>query len=388
MTVRLRGLPAFGMVLVSTAYVVEISTFPLILPALAESLNILVQSSQARMLVAFYKIALVISLLFGGWLGDRLGKEVIFTVGTAIFCLASFALLLSPNAEAALIARALQGFGAGLFSPMVPALLSAHSPQNPVRALARWGLVTGIAAATYPIFAEQLIRLFGWSGGWVVIPLVAGLSLFGLPRTKDVKDPPEPAKIHTSLRDISIPVWAILAYVFLNYGITTWFIYAMAINMPAGTGMYNIGLLMAVLWGTFSISNIAVEKLWNGWASGARLLVAGALLNTTGVWIFGAFGVQPICCVLAALLIGMGMALNNVPTTEMAFELSDRTMHGRVASLDIVAARLGGAVFVVWIPIVGWEGVIANTWAALISLMMVAYAASQHATYHQASQRA
>jgi len=389
MTVRLRGLPAFGMVLVSTAYVIEISSFPVILPFLADALNVLVDSPQARMLVASYKFALVFALLLGGWIGDRIGRETIFTIGTAIFALASIVLLFIPNPESALAARTFQGFGAGLFSPMIPALLSAHNPDNPVRALARWGLITGIAAAAYPFVAETLVTNFGWAAAWAFIPFVAVVALFGLPRRSDVVGHNDPVQLKSALKDISSPVWAILGYVFLNYGITTWFLYTISINLVSmDAAVPKIGILMAVLWGTFSFSNIAVEKLWRGWASGARLLVAGTLLNATGVWVFGAFEVTALTCVLSCVLIGMGMALNNVPTTEMAFELSDRTLHGRVASLDIVSARLGGALFILVVPITGWEGIITNTWAALISLMMVAYAASQHPSYYEASQQA
>lgn len=380
MTVRLSTLPSFGIIIVSIAYVIEITTFPLILGSLSAALDL--SHSQALWLVSGYKIALVVSLVAGGRLGDQFGREKIFAVGTLLFSLSSLALLAISDPDLALILRIVQGLGAGLFSPMIPALLAARDPKKSVAALSKWGMITGIAAAVYPFIAALLTQNAGWQMGWLVIPALSTIALLGLPTPRDViaATPSKSAALNPpdlGLSSISFRVWLVLAYVFLNYGLTTWFIYALASPSDGVHALADVGLAMFVLWSIFALGNLIVGRI-NRYISMSALLCIGTILNAIGISVlcFGQGAFSP--CLIAAALIGSGMALNNVPSTDLAFRLSPQALHGCIASLDIIAARLGGAAFVLALPLaVSLEGYqIANLalCIGLLSIVIVLFA--------------
>ncbi|WP_420862751.1 MFS transporter [Algirhabdus cladophorae] len=341
---------------ISIAYVIEITTFPLILGGLSQSIDL--SENTAYMLVSSYKFALVASIIFAGWIGDRYSREAVFTAGAALFFVASVAILMSPALDTMLPLRILQGIGAGLFSPMIPALLAARKPDSALSALGAWGMLTGAAAAVYPFIAAYLTTHFNWQAGWAVIPIFAGLALLGLPRPSDrktaaKKDPASSTNPFQSTGRLSRHVWALLLYIFLNYGLTTWFMVAVSLigaanNVPLTT----IGLILFVVWSVFSLMNLAISILGQRLRL-KQLLLIGALVNSIGVVIFAMWPETVGLHFLAAILIGTGMALNNAPTTDLAFRMSDAAIHGRIASYDIIAARLGGAVFVLTVPVTG-----------------------------------
>src|SRR5437773_12378673 len=64
-----------------------------------------------------YALVLASLLLVGGSLGDRLGRRRVFVAGVVVFGLASVACGLSPNIQALVGARVLQGVGAAMLTP-------------------------------------------------------------------------------------------------------------------------------------------------------------------------------------------------------------------------------------------------------------------------------
>src|ERR1700678_3282252 len=64
--------------------------------------------STLQWVVTAYALTLAGLLLFGGALGDRLGRQRVFMVGTIWFAVASLGCGLAPDAAALIAARALQ----------------------------------------------------------------------------------------------------------------------------------------------------------------------------------------------------------------------------------------------------------------------------------------
>ena len=60
-----------------------------------------------------YTLSFAVLLLTGAALGDRFGRRLMFSVGLAIFTVASAGAALAPNIEVLVIARAVQGLGGG-----------------------------------------------------------------------------------------------------------------------------------------------------------------------------------------------------------------------------------------------------------------------------------
>src|SRR5262249_14398232 len=67
--------------------------------------------SQLEWTVNAYTLTFAVLLLTGAALGDRFGRRRMFTIGLAIFTLASAAAALAPSATALDVARAVQGVG-------------------------------------------------------------------------------------------------------------------------------------------------------------------------------------------------------------------------------------------------------------------------------------
>ncbi|NSX55899.1 MFS transporter [Parasulfitobacter algicola] len=373
--VRLNGIPAYGIMLASIAYVIEITTFPMILNGMAASIG--VDENTAPWLVSVYSVALVISVVIGGWLGDKLSREVVFAIGTSLFCGSAIAVLFAQTMDQALIFRIMQGVGAGLFSPMVPALLAARKPNDPIAALGFWGMLTGAAAACYPFIASLLTEEFSWHVGWMMVPAAAALALFGLPSPRDVTDyslvKDTVAETKEKPRKMGPKVWAIMVYVFLNYGMTTWFIVALSLTFDGESGSFTtLGFILFLLWAVFSFGNYIISRIGRR-TNIAAFLNIGVISNLIGIVIFCGFDASVMTDALAAIFIGAGMALNNAPTTDFAFRLSHKAQHGRIASMDIIAARLGGALFILVIPASGLTGFYAAIVATVLSLLLTAY---------------
>src|SRR5213083_12495 len=107
---------------------------------------------QLEWTVNAYTLTFAVLLLTGAALGDRLGRRRMFVAGLAIFTLASAAAALAPSAEFLIAARAVQGIGGAIVTPLTLTILSAAVPANRRGlALGAWGGIGGLAVAMGPL---------------------------------------------------------------------------------------------------------------------------------------------------------------------------------------------------------------------------------------------
>src|SRR5215210_5851223 len=135
-----------------------------------------------------YTLTFAVLLLTGAALGDRLGRRRMFSVGLAIFTVASAAAALAPSAEALNVARAVQGLGAAIVLPLTLTILSAAVP--PARrgvALGAWGGIAGLAVAFGPVVGGAVVDGISWHWiFWLNVPIgvvLVPLALFRLDET-------------------------------------------------------------------------------------------------------------------------------------------------------------------------------------------------------------
>ena len=138
-----------------------------------------------------YTLSFGVLLLTGAALGERLGRRRMLTVGIGLFCAASAACALSPDAGALIAARAMQGAGAALMLPLALSLLTAaFPPERRAWAIGIFSGVTGLAVMGGPVIGGAVAQAIAWPWifwlnvpiGLVMIPLVltripAGASL-------------------------------------------------------------------------------------------------------------------------------------------------------------------------------------------------------------------
>jgi EmrB/QacA subfamily drug resistance transporter len=124
-----------------------------------------------------YTLTFAVLLLTGAALGDRFGRRKLFVLGLGIFTTASAFAALAPSIEALNVARALQGVGGAIVTPLTLTLLSAAVPANRRGlALGAWGGIGGLAVALGPLVGGAVVQGISWPWiFWLNLPLTGAL---------------------------------------------------------------------------------------------------------------------------------------------------------------------------------------------------------------------
>jgi EmrB/QacA subfamily drug resistance transporter len=120
-----------------------------------------------------YTLSFAVLLLTGAALGDRFGRRRLFAIGLGIFTLASAAAALAPNVELLVAARALQGVGGAIITPLTLTILSAAVPADKRGlALGAWGGIGGLGVALGPVVGGAVVEGLSWQWiFWLNVPL-------------------------------------------------------------------------------------------------------------------------------------------------------------------------------------------------------------------------
>jgi EmrB/QacA subfamily drug resistance transporter len=108
--------------------------------------------------VAGYALTSAIFVITAGRLGDRFGRRRMFSVGLALFTVASAACGAAGTPLELVLARLLQGVGAALLTPNVLSIIGVlYSGPDRVRALSVYGTAMGLAAVGGQLIGGALI---------------------------------------------------------------------------------------------------------------------------------------------------------------------------------------------------------------------------------------
>ena len=127
-----------------------------------------------------YTLTFAVFLLTGAALGDRFGRKRMFMLGVGIFTAASAAAALAPSADWLIAARAVQGLGAAIVTPLTLTILSAAVPRDRRGvALGAWSGIAGLAVAMGPLVGGAVVDGISWQWiFWLNVPV--GLVLLPL----------------------------------------------------------------------------------------------------------------------------------------------------------------------------------------------------------------
>ncbi|MEV5434555.1 MFS transporter [Streptomyces sp. NPDC052682] len=110
-----------------------------------------------------YFLALAVSLITAGKLGDRFGHRQTFLIGVVGFAAASGAIGLSGSIALVVTFRVLQGLFGALLMPAALGLLRATFPAEKLNmAIGIWGMVIGASTAGGPILGGVLVEHVNW----------------------------------------------------------------------------------------------------------------------------------------------------------------------------------------------------------------------------------
>ncbi len=138
-----------------------------------------------------YTLTFAVLLLTGAALGDRFGRRRLFAIGLAIFTVASAVAALSPSIEVLVAARAVQGLGGAIITPLTLTILSAAVPaEKRGVALGAWGGIGGLAVALGPLVGGAVVSGLSWHWiFWINVPIGLVMIPFALRRLDETRGP-------------------------------------------------------------------------------------------------------------------------------------------------------------------------------------------------------
>jgi len=172
------GITATALFMVALDNLVVTTALPVIRHELGASLQ------QLEWIVNAYTLTFAVLLLTGAALGDRFGRRRIFIVGLAIFTAGSALAALSTTSDGLIVARAIQGLGGAIVTPLTLTILSAAvPPERRAVALGAWGGIGGLAIAIGPLVGGAIVEGVAWQAiFWLNVPI--GLVAIGLALTR------------------------------------------------------------------------------------------------------------------------------------------------------------------------------------------------------------
>ncbi|ELX8380711.1 MdtL family multidrug efflux MFS transporter [Providencia vermicola] len=147
--------------------------------------------SQLHMAFSIYLAGMASTMLIAGWCADHIGRKPVVLVGAMIFAASSIMAGTSTTANFFLIARFLQGIGAGFCYVVTFAILrDVLSARVRTKVLAMMNGITCIAPVLAPVIGFAILLFYHWSVMFYFMAAYAVVSilfcLIGIKETKPV----------------------------------------------------------------------------------------------------------------------------------------------------------------------------------------------------------
>jgi EmrB/QacA subfamily drug resistance transporter len=128
---------------------------------------------QLEWTVNAYTLSYAVFLLTAAAVGDRFGRRLVFAVGIGVFTLSSAAAAIAPSTDALIAARAFQGLGGAVITPLSLTLLSeTFAAEKRGLALGIWSGVSGLGVALGPVVGGAVVEGFSWHWiFWLNVPI-------------------------------------------------------------------------------------------------------------------------------------------------------------------------------------------------------------------------
>jgi EmrB/QacA subfamily drug resistance transporter len=185
-----RGQRSWALVLTSVAFfmtaldaLVVVTALPAIHASLGGSVGTLEWTVNA------YTLPFAAGIITAAAIGDKFGRRRMYVTGLLLFTLASAACAIAPSAGALITARAFQGLGAALVTPLSLTILAAVFPaERRGTIVGIWGAIGGLAVAGGPLVGGAVVQGLDWHWiFWINVPIglaAAILSTLRLPESR------------------------------------------------------------------------------------------------------------------------------------------------------------------------------------------------------------
>lgn len=224
----------FAVCLASLMFGLEISSVPVILPALERELG--GDFRQMQWVMNAYTIASTTVLMAAGALADRFGRRRVFLISGLLFGTASVTCGLAAEVRTLILARALQGLSGGALLICMLAILSHQFRDGRERskAFAVWGVVFGFGLGFGPLIGGAIVAISDWSWVFLVHGPIAVLTLaLVLASVEESRDPQARRLDWGGMISLSLAVFGLAFY--LTQGGETGFVRPLSLGVLAAT---------------------------------------------------------------------------------------------------------------------------------------------------------
>jgi EmrB/QacA subfamily drug resistance transporter len=316
-----------------------------------------------------YTLTYAVLLITAGRLGDRFGQRNLFTIGLALFIVASAACGLSQDPNQLIVARVVQAVGGALLTPQTLAILTTiFPPARRGAAFGVWGGIAGLATIAGPTVGGLLVTYLDWRWIFFVNVPIGIVALAGsLLIIPDLR-PGRAAGVE--------PVGVLLASAGL-FGITFGLIEGQRYEWGTVTGVISIPLIIAAgalllvlffVWDHTRRSPLVPLSLFRernfslmNWVGATISFGMIGLFLPLTIYLQSALGFSAIKAGLTLL----PMSLVSLPLAPIAGRLADR-----IGGKWILFA--GVSLFAIGMAIIDWRASIDSTWLTFLPGALVA----------------
>jgi DHA1 family bicyclomycin/chloramphenicol resistance-like MFS transporter len=142
------------------------------LPEIAQFFSVPDAAAQTRL--SGYLLGFALLGLLAGPLSDSIGRRPVILGSMSIFALGSISCWFAPTMTTLILARFIQGIGAGMAMVVSTAILKdIYDEKNLSRILSTLGIVIALSPMIAPIFGGKIADVWGWKSCFFIIALVA-----------------------------------------------------------------------------------------------------------------------------------------------------------------------------------------------------------------------
>jgi predicted MFS family arabinose efflux permease len=314
------------------------------LPSMSRDLH--VGAGSSAIVLSGYFCAYAIMLLPGGLLVDRVGVRRLSVLGLGLFAAGAAAGAVAHSFELLVVARLVQGAGAGFVSPAaLTGAMSGFPAERRGAALGIWAASAGVANLVGPLVGGVLTVAFGWRVNWWALCPLALVSAWAIAAHMPRAGGREPSTRYRAVLDRVVVTCSFVAA--LSFAVMIGFSYLAEQYLQRSAGYSPVRasvvlVLIAVLVGAAAplagrLADARGERLTAllGFAATglglAVLGIPGTSLRTSGA-------------IVPLVPLGLGLGMLFVPASRAALNSAPYSSHGRISALLSLARLLGAAI--------------------------------------------
>lgn len=331
----------------------SMDTFTPALPSMAHHFG--VGANMSQWTIMLWMAGAFSSQLVIGPITDHLGRRPILIYSGGIFTITSLLCAWSPNFDAFLAFRFLQGIAMPcLYIPGYAIINESLDTEAATKLIARLKSVSILAPALGPVLGSLLLLIMPWQGTFALLGIIAIIPSIGLIRTSPetlTEGTKQPLKIQKSLKHYAD---VLSNKQFMRIGIMT-FLPLVGLLIWSFSGSFIIikeyhysavvfGIIQAIMYSTFiigtkCIANIAKLQDYDLWV---RYGFYAGLFGTIMALSLSLLVPAPLFVVLAFLLLPMFAAGVTMPIlSRKTLEMSDAPMGLRITVFSVIRLSSG-----------------------------------------------